>query len=378
MPNAHDMIASMTTLALAAAESAPISAVGEGGAAGWLPGVAWLYAGFVLLVLFFLALDLGVFHRHAHVVHMREALTWSAVWIGCALAFNVGVYFMYENHWLGVGDAVRQLDGSVRAVDGFEAAKLFFTGYVVEKSLSMDNVFVIAMIFSYFGTPAQYQHRVLFWGIVGALIMRAIMIAAGAALIAQFSWIIYIFGGFLILTAIKMAVVRTEALDPEKNPVIRLVRRLIPVTTAYDGQRFFTRIDGKRAATPLFLALVMVEFTDLIFAVDSIPAIFAITADPFLVFTSNIFAILGLRALYFALANLIERFRYLKPALIAVLLFVGIKMMLVHTAWKVPTGMALLVVLGILGTGVLTSLMRPGKPEPDGADTTPPTGGAAP
>jgi tellurite resistance protein TerC len=354
----------ITTLTALAAAPEPAALAAGGGA-----GIAWLYAGFVLLVLGFLALDLGVFHRTAHVVSMREALTWSAVWIGCALAFNTAVYFMYEHHWLGVGLAVRQIDGAVRDVGGFEAAKLFFTGYVVEKSLSMDNVFVIAMIFTYFGTPAKYQHRVLFWGIVGALVMRAVMIALGAALIASFSWIIYVFGGFLILTAIKMAVVKSHGVDPEKNPLVRLVRRLVPVSPTYDGQRFFTRVDGKLAATPLLLALVMVEFTDLIFAVDSIPAIFAITADPFIVFTSNIFAILGLRALYFALANLIERFRYLKPALIAVLLFVGVKMMLVHTAWKIPTGAALGVILGILATGVLVSLMRPGTPARPGGST---------
>lgn len=331
-------------------------------------GVVWLYAGFVALVLGFLALDLGVFHRTAHAVSMREAARWTAVWVSCALLFTAIVYFIYQHHWLGMGLDVRQLDGVARNVAGWEAAQLFLSGYVIEYSLSMDNVFVIAMIFTYFGTPAVYQHRVLFWGIVGALVMRGVMIALGAALIASFSWIIYVFGSFLILTAIKMAVSQHGAMDPEKNFVVRIVRRLMPVSPAYDGQRFFTRIDGKLAATPLLLALVVVEFTDVIFAVDSVPAIFAITADPFLVLTSNVFAIMGLRSLYFLLANLIDRFRYLKPSLIAVLLFVGVKMMLVHSAWKIPSGAALGIVLGILATGVLASLMRPGSGAGPGAD----------
>jgi tellurite resistance protein TerC len=228
---------------------------------------------------------------------------------------------------------------------------------VVEKSLSMDNVFVIAMIFGYFGTPAKYQHRVLFWGILGALVMRGAMIAVGTQLIHRFGWIIYVFGGFLILTAIKMAVVSTSNIDPEKNVLIRLVRRLMPVTTAYEGQKFFSRMNGRRAATPLFLALVMVEFTDVVFAVDSIPAIFAITADPFLVLTSNVFAILGLRSLYFCLAAMMDKFRYLKPALVGVLFFVGVKMLLVHSPWKIDTTLSLAVVLTILTAGVVASVL---------------------
>jgi len=323
-----------------------------------LPQVFWAYAGFFALVLVFLALDLGVFHREAHEVHMREAVTWTIVWIAVALAFNALVYFAYEQHWLGLGLNVPQLDGSpALEVGGLEAARLFLAGYVVEKSLSMDNVFVIALTFGFFAVPARYQHRVLFWGILGALVMRGLMIWIGAALIHQFSWIIYVFGGFLILTAIKMAVMSTDTIDPEKNVLIRLVRRLYPVTSQYDGQKFFTRVDGRRAATPLLLALVMVEFTDLVFAVDSIPAIFAITADPFLVLTSNVFAILGLRALYFCLASLIHQFRYLKPALVAVLFFVGVKMMLVKTPWKIDTAASLAVILGILALGVIASVV---------------------
>ena len=326
------------------------------------PQVIWLYVAFVALVVIFLALDLGVFHRHAHVVKTREAISWTIVWVVCAMIFNVGVYFIYENHLLGIGRDVQQLGSAARDVNGLEAAKLFFTGYVVEKSLSMDNVFVIAMIFTYFGVPAMYQHRVLFWGILGALLMRGLMIGVGAALIAKFSWIVYVFGGFLILSALKMAVLKSENVDPNRNPAVRLVRKLIPVTPHYDGQKFFTKWNGKLAATPLFLTLVLVEFTDLIFAVDSIPAIFAITADPFIVFTSNVFAILGLRALYFCLANLISAFRYLKPALILVLAFVGVKMLLVHTEFKIPNTISLLVILSLLGAAIIASWLIPAKP----------------
>jgi tellurite resistance protein TerC len=324
---------------------------------GFAP-VAWAYLGFFALVFLFLALDLGVFHRKAHVVGMREAVAWTVVWIAAALVFNVGLYFLYERHWLGLGLQVPQLDGTTRPiVGGLEAAKLFFAGYVVEKSLSLDNVFIIAMVFGYFGTPPIYQHRVLFWGILGALVMRGAMIAVGAQLIQSFGWVIYLFGGFLILTAIKMAVVSTAGVDPEKNILIRLVRRLMPVTRDYEGQRFLTRVNGRRAATPLFLALVMVEFTDLVFAVDSIPAIFAITADPFLVLTSNVFAILGLRSLYFCLAAAIDQFRYLKPALIGILFFVGVKMLLVHSPWNIDTSVSLAVVLTILTAGVVASVI---------------------
>jgi tellurite resistance protein TerC len=329
-----------------------------------LPQHAWLYVGFIALVFVFLALDLGVFHRKAHVVSMKEALTWTMVWVCTALLFNVWIYFAYENHWLGIGFNVAQLDGVARDVHGAEAAKLYLAGYLVEKSLAMDNVFVIAIVFSYFAVPALYQHRVLFWGILGALVMRGVMIAVGAKLIQSFDWIIYVFGGFLILTAIKMAFAGDGHVDPSKNPLVRLVKRIMPVTDKYEGDKFFTRVNGARAATPLFLALAVVEFTDLIFAVDSIPAIFAITADPFLVFTSNIFAILGLRSLYFCLASLMGNFRYLKPSLIAILLFVGVKMLLVHTPYKVDTGVSLAVVVGILIIGVIASIFKPGTASP--------------
>lgn len=310
-----------------------------------------IWVGFLLFVLLLLALDLGVLHRKAHVVSMKEALRMSAFWIALGVSFSVFVYFGYENHWLGLGASTDAVDGAIN--DGQSATIKYLTGYVVEKSLSVDNIFVIAMLFTFFAVPAIYQHRVLFWGIIGALAMRAAMIAIGATLIAQFHWILYVFGAFLILTALRMFFMNSEKGDPNQNVVVRLTRKLFPVSAHYHGEHFFVRagspqsheadvpggkeepdetVDKTRAgalmATPLFLALVMVETTDVIFAVDSIPAIFAITADPFLVFTSNVFAVLGLRSLYFALAGMIARFRYLKPALAAVLLLVGVKMLI--------------------------------------------------
>ena len=309
----------------------------------------WLWIGFNLFILGMLALDLGVFHRKAHVVSVREAGAWSAVWVTLALAFNAGVW-----HFLG-----RQ--------KGLE----FLTGYLIEKSLSIDNVFVIALIFSYFAVPPEYQHRVLFWGILGALAMRAAFIAAGTALIANFHWILYVFGAFLVVTGIKMALAPDRGLEPDRNPVLRLVRRLLPVTDRYHGQRFFVRDAGRLVATPLFLVLVLVETTDLIFAVDSIPAIFAVTSDPFLVYTSNVFAILGLRSLYFLLAGVMQELAYLKLGLAAILVFVGTKMTI--AGWyKVPAGVSLAVVAGILALAVGASLWRARRaaagvaaPEPD-------------
>jgi tellurite resistance protein TerC len=323
------------------------------------PGLkVWLYGAFVAVVAAMLALDLGIFHRKAHVVSFREALGWTAVWVGLAMAFNVAVYFLYEDHVLGLGTDVPVLGrpGATTSVSGWEAAKLFLTGYVVEESLSLDNVFVIAVILASLRIPAEFQHRVLFWGILGAMVIRGIMIFVGAELVARFSWVAYLFGGILILTAVRMSLVRHGS-DPAAGWAMRLTRRLFPVTDRVEGQHFFTVIDGKRFATPLLVALLMVEFTDVVFAVDSIPAIFAITADPFLVFTSNIFAILGLRSMYFALAAMMGTLRFLKPALILVLFFVGTKMCLVHTPLKIPTDVSLAVVLGTLGTGVAASLV---------------------
>jgi tellurite resistance protein TerC len=334
------------------------------------PSVLWFYLGFIALIIVFLALDLGVFHRHAHVVSVKEAATWSAVWTGCALLFSGFVYFAYEHHWLGLGMSVPIVGrpGASLTVDGVTAAEQYLTGYIIEWSLSVDNLFVIAVIFSYFAVPAKYQHRVLFWGILGALVMRGCMIAIGAALIQRFGWITYVFGGVLILTAVKMALSRGEGVHPDRNILVRVVRLVWPISPHYDGQRFFTHISGKdgvirRAATPLLLALVVVEFTDLVFAVDSVPAIFAITGDPFLVLTSNVFAILGLRSLYFLLANMLGRFRFLKPALVLILLFVGAKMLLVHSEFKIDTLVSLLVVAGLLASGVAASLLLPGRAE---------------
>ena len=294
----------------------------------------WLWVGFNVFVLAMLALDLGVFHRKAHVVSFKESITWTVVWVALALLFNGGVWHFY---------------GSQKALE-------FFTGYLIEKSLSVDNVFVFALLFSYFAVPAKYQHKVLFWGILGALVMRAIMIALGAALITKFTWIIYVFGAFLILTGIKMVVKREEEIHPERNPVVRWFKKLMPVTADYREDKFFVRENGVRMATPLFVVLLLVEFSDLIFAVDSIPAIFAVTTDPFIVYTSNVFAILGLRSLYFALAGVMDKFHYLKIGLGVVLSFVGVKMLLAHTAWKIPTLLSLGVVVLILAVSVVVSL----------------------
>lgn len=334
-------------------------------------GTLWFYVGFIALVLIFLALDLGVFHRTAHVVTIKEAATWSAVWTTCALAFTVFIYFAYRAHWLGLGLNVPVVGqpGAFATVSGMTAAEQYLTGYIVEWSLSMDNLFVIAVIFSYFAVPARFQHRVLFWGVLGALLMRGVMIALGAALIQRYGWITYVFGGFLILTAVKMAFAGGEGVHPDKNILVRTVRAIWPVSSCYDEQRFFTKIPGpdgvlRRAATPLLLALIVVEFTDLVFAVDSVPAIFAITGDPFIVFTSNVFAILGLRSLYFLLANMLGKFRYLKPALVLILVFVGVKMLLMHSEYKLDTTVSLMVVVGLLGAGVTASLLAKDRPIP--------------
>ena len=355
----------------------------------------WMYAGFIALVLVFLALDLGVFHRRAHVVSVREALGWSAFWISLGLLFSGFIYAGYENHWMGLGLTPDQMTiepleiAAVGTVynDGSDAMVKYLTGYLVEKSLAVDNIFVIAMLFGFFAVPRIYQHRVLFWGILGALLMRGAMIALGAHLLQRFTWIIYVFGGFLILTGIKMLLIKSDETDPNQNIVVRTIRRIWPVTERFHGERFYVRagsdasqeaatpgaapetdriVDAARPgtllATPLLLALIMVEVTDLIFAVDSIPAIFAVTTDPFLVFTSNVFAILGLRSLYFALAGMINEFRYLKVALAVVLMVIGVKM-LIHSWLKEILGHGfnlylLGVVLVILLAGVVVSIVH--------------------
>lgn len=334
---------------------------------------------FVLLVLAMLALDLGLFHRKAHAPSFREALGWTVVWVSVALLFNVAVYFLYESHVLDLGLNVPILGrpGVTETVNGATAAKTFIAAYLLEKSLSMDNVFVIAVLFASIGIPSHLQHRVLFWGILGALVMRGLMIALGAAMVSNLAWTSYVFGGVLLLTAVKMCFTGAETVKPELSFVVRTLRRVVPLADRLDGQRFFTRIDGRLMATPLLVALALIEFTDLIFAVDSIPAVFALTADPFIVFTSNIMAILGLRSLYFCLATLIPRLRYLKPSLIIVLMFAGAKMCLVHTPLKVPLDVSLLVVLGVLAAGAALSLIadyasRKGPPSDAASRQSPP------
>jgi tellurite resistance protein TerC len=284
----------------------------------------WIWLGFIVLVLGLLALDLGVFHRKDLVIKTREALGWSAVWISIGLLFSIFIYFGYENHWLRLGSAVDLIDGEVN--HGRQAVVKYITGYVIEKSLSVDNIFVMAILFSFFAVPPKYQHRVLFWGILGAILMRGVMIYLGSELV-KYHWIIWLFGGFLVLTGVKMIFSKEKPRDPANNPVVIAVRKLLPVSAEYHGHHFTVRQAGRLMLTPLALALVLVETTDLVFAVDSIPAIFAITADPFLVFTSNIFAILGLRSLYFALAGMMDQFRYLKVSLGVVLIVVGVKML---------------------------------------------------
>jgi tellurite resistance protein TerC len=309
-----------------------------------------IWVGFFLLIFFLLALDLGVFHRRAHVIHVKEALGWTGIWIFVSLVFNVYIYFAYQNHWAGLGLEPGHLK------TGKEASLLFFTGYLVEKSLSLDNIFVMAMIFSHFRIPSYLQHRVLFWGILGALVLRGVMIGAGVALIEKFFWMTYIFGGLLIFTAVKMLVERHDTIEPEKNVLIRAAKKLYPMTDKIEGARFFVKSGGRKVMTPLFLVLLIIESTDLLFAVDSIPAIFSITTDPYIVFTSNVFAILGLRSLYFALAAMMDKFRYLKISIVFILVFVGIKMILSHTH-EIPIVFSLTFIGTILSIGIYASIL---------------------
>jgi tellurite resistance protein TerC len=326
-----------------------------------MPLTIWiLFIAFIIGVIF---LDLGVFHRKAHVIGLKEALGWTGVWVALALVFTGVVYYIYEH------DLENAAAAGLTNLSGHEASIQYLTGYLIEKSLSVDNIFVIALIFTYFQVPLKNQHRVLFWGILGAVVLRGVMIAAGAALIHRFEWIVYVFGLLLIASAIKLMITESKHIDPEKNFAIRLTRRFYPVSPHFDGAHFFTKMPGDiNAVTPLFLALVMVETSDVMFAVDSIPAIFAITRDPFLVFTSNIFAILGLRSLYFALAGLMDRFRYLETSLVVLLFYVGIKTLLSHT-YPIPNVISLSIITVILTAGVVASLMLP----PRGGDEGTPT-----
>lgn len=308
----------------------------------------WFYAGFLVFVLFMLALDLGVFNRKAHVVSFKEAATWSVVWVTLALSFCAGFYFY----------SVGKFGPDV----GQTLALEFLTGYVIEYSLSIDNIFVFVLVFTYFGIPPKYKHRVLFYGILGALVFRAIFIALGSALM-QFHWIIYIFGAFLIITGIKMVFSGKEEIEPEKNLMIRIFKKFMPVTHEINGKDFFIRKEGILYATPLFIALLFLEATDIIFAVDSVPAIFAITREPLIVFTSNIFAILGLRSMYFMLAGVIHKFHLIQYGLAVVLVFVGLKMVWLNDAFggKFPISWSLGIIAGAIGLSVIASLIFPAK-----------------
>jgi len=307
-----------------------------------------IWIAFILLIIGLVALDLGVFHRKDRVVTLRSALGWSSLWISMAMLFMVFVYFLYESNYPWSSLPTEHMDGRA-------AVTQFLTGYVLEYSLSLDNVFVIAMILAYFRVPAVLQHRVLFWGILGAVVLRGVMIALGVALINRFEWVTYIFGLFLLYSAARMLMLRHETVDPSENPLVKLAQRMIPVTNDFHGHHFVVRIDGKLMATPLLLALLLVESSDVMFAVDSIPAIFAITRDPFIIFTSNIFAILGLRSLYFILAAYMQKFRYLKQALVFVLAYVGVKMIVSHH-FDIPDMASLSIIGGILLVGILASI----------------------
>lgn len=311
----------------------------------------FLWVGFLLLVVFLMAVDLGVHRKGPQLLSFREALAWTGFYVSLALVFCLFVYFIYEHNLLGVGVEWRE------DLTGAEAALNFFTAWLLEWSLSLDNIFVIALIFTYFQVPAGQQHRVLFWGILGALVFRALMILAGIALLGRFEWVVYVFGALLIFTAVRMLAARHDNLRPHRNPLVQFSKRIFPVTDGFRGSAFLVREKGRLRATPLLLALMVVESTDLLFALDSIPAAFAVTTDPFLVLTSNMFAVLGLRALYFALAGLMARFRYLKMSLVFILAFVGVKFLLTHH-FPIPTWVSLAVIAGFLSVGVLTSLFH--------------------
>jgi tellurite resistance protein TerC len=312
-------------------------------------GTPWLWFGFVGFVLVMLALDLGVFHKKEHEVSVKEALTWTGVWIALSMLFNAGIYYWF---------------GPVRALE-------FLSGYVIEKALSVDNIFVFIVVFSAFAVPSKLQHRVLLWGILSALVLRAIFVVLGAALLSRFHWLAYVFGAFLVFTGVKLLLQRESEVDPRKNPLFRLFRRVLPAVDQFHEGHFTIVQAGKRYATPLLLVLIAIETTDIVFAMDSIPAIFAVTRDPFIVFTSNIFAILGLRALYFALSGMMDKFRYLKVGLALVLMFVGAKMSIAFL-YKIPIGASLAVIAALLAGSVIASLVRrpPNQPPSSGSKSS--------
>jgi tellurite resistance protein TerC len=363
--------------------------------------VIWLWIGFIVFVLVMLALDLGVFNREAHVISTPEALRWTGLCVVLALAFTVFVYFAYEHHLFGIG--LHHSD----VKSGWDGAVKFLAGYIVEQSLSLDNIFVIALIFSYFRIPRVYQHRVLFWGIIGALIMRGAMIILGTQLLEHFRWMIYVFGGLLIVTAVKMMSAGEEPPEPDRNILVRIARKFYPVARELEGEKFFTQVPvgdiaergfpptvseteelphpvpikpesapnysggaagTRRAMTPMFVCLLVIESTDVLFAIDSIPAIFAITRDPFIVFTSNVFAILCLRSMFFALSGMMHKFRHLKTSLVFLLAYIGVKMLL-SAKIHIPTPFSLAVIAGILGVGVVASLLSKAAPEDSHGDS---------
>lgn len=317
----------------------------------------WFYAGFILFVVLLLSLDLGIFHRKAHAVSIKESATWSIVWMSLALVFNVGLYF-FSRHQFSTDTRLNAFPGFDAALAAKQVSLEFLTGYVIEKSLAVDNIFIFVIIFSYFAIPAVYQHRILFFGILGALVFRALFIALGASLM-QYHWVIIVAGIFLIFTGLKILVTPEKPADLGANPLIILMKRMIPITHTVEGQNFFVKKNGTLLATPLFLALVCIEFSDIVFAIDSVPAIFAISKEPLIVFTSNIFAILGLRSLYFMLAGVVENFRFLKYGLGFILIFVGLKMSWLNSVFdgKFPIMWSLGIIAGILAVTVLVSVI---------------------
>lgn len=318
----------------------------------------WVWVGFLTFIVLMIALDLGVFHREAKATTLREALGWTTAWVTLALSFNVVVYFLYEGKIPG-----GFIPGEAHP-SGKDAALQFLTGYLLEYSLSVDNIFVIALIIQFFRVPAINQHRLLFWGVLGAVVFRGIMIGIGTVLMERFSWTMNIFGLLLIYSAYKMLMSKEDDLDPDNSFIVRITRRMYPVSSEYDGDKFFTRVAGIRAMTPMFLALVLIESSDVMFAIDSIPAIFGVTQEPFLVFTSNIFAILGLRSLYFALAGLIDKFRYLKLSLVFLLGFIGVKILVEHNVHaKLDSRLQLGIIALALGSGVVASLVASRREE---------------
>jgi tellurite resistance protein TerC len=324
----------------------------------------WFYGLFMLFVLGMLALDLGVFHRKAHEVSFRESITWSVVWVSLALVFCWGLY-QYALYKFPIDPRLAAIPNFQAGPAAKQVALEFLTGFIVEKSLAIDNIFVFVIVFNFFAVPAIYQHRILFYGILGALIFRVIFIALGSVLM-KYHWVVVLFGVFLILTGLKILFAPEKPIDPEKNPVIRLLRKILPVTTTLEGQKFFVKKSGVLYATPLFVTLVFIEVSDIIFAVDSVPAIFAITKEPFIVLTSNVFAILGLRAMYFLLAGVVHKFRYLKYGLGVVLVFVGLKMVWLNNAFggKFPIVWSLGIIGAVLAVSIAVSWLVPAKREP--------------